>query len=136
MEANMLKRILLGIAATALALFAVSCVDVKYEAYVTVVNIGNLPMNAWVEGDGAEIAAYDSQTWAVSLETEDEVRAVLLEAEPFGGGDHDQVTINLHGDRDVQTWLTGWDSGAGAAPLKKQSRVIPGPAPSPVTRNK
>jgi hypothetical protein len=128
MEAKMRKRIWLGIVVAALALFAASCVDIKYEAYVTVVNIGNLPMTAWADGDEAEIAAYDSQTWSVPLNSKDEVVAVLLEAEPLGGGDHDEITINLHGDRDVQTWLTGWDSG-GASPLKKQSRVISGPAP-------
>jgi len=126
----MRKRIWLGIAATALTLLAVSCVDVKYEAYVTVVNIGNLPMNAWVDGDGAEIAAYDSLTWAVTLDYEDEVRSVRLEAEPLVGGDQDEITISLHGDRDVQTWLTGWDSAmAGGRPQKKESRVISGPAP-------
>ena len=87
-------------------------------------------MNAWVDGDGAEIAAYDSVTWAIPLDSENEVRSVLLEAEPSGGGDYDEITVNLHGDRDVQTWLTGWDLNAeGGKPQKKQSPLIHGPAP-------
>ena len=125
----MRKRIWLGIAVAALALFAVSCEEIKYEAYVTVVNIGNLPMNAWVDGDGAEIAAYDSLTWAVPLDYKDEVRSVYLEAEPLVGGDQDEITVSLHGDRDVQTWLTGWDSVTAGVPLKKPSQLLPGPAP-------
>ena len=63
----MKKRILLGFAVLTSALFLVSCVDMNYEAYVTVVNIGNMPMTAWVDGDGTDIAAYDSQTWAIPL---------------------------------------------------------------------
>lgn len=126
----MKKRILLGFAVLMLTMFLVSCLDIKYEAYVTIANIGNLPMKAWVDGDGAEIAAYDSLTWAVTLDSENEVRSVLLEAEPIGGGDSDEITVNLHGDRDVQTWLTGWDSAGGGSPLKKQSQLLPGPAPA------
>lgn len=125
----MKKRILLGLSVLALTLVLASCADVNYEAYVTVVNIGNLPMNAWVEGDGAVIAAYDSQTWAIPLDNENEVVTVLLEAEPVGGGDFDEIDVTLHGDRDIQTWLVGWDSLLGGKPLKKQSSVIHGPAP-------
>ena len=125
----MKKRILLGFTVLLLTLFLVSCLDLNYEAYVTIANIGNLPMKAWVDGDGAEIAAYDSLTWAVTLDSENEVRSVLLEAEPAGGGDSDEITVNLHGDRDVQTWLTGWDAAGGGSRLKKQSSVIHGPAP-------
>jgi hypothetical protein len=130
MEAEMKKRIFLGFAMLMLTLFLVSCVDIKYEAYVTVVNIGNIPMTAWVDGDGADIAAYDSVTWAIPLDSENEVRSVLLEAEPSGGGDSDEITINLQGDRDVQTWLTGWDQLQGGKPLKKESSVLHGPAPA------
>jgi len=126
----MKKRILLGFAVLMLTLFLVSCVDIKYEAYVTVVNIGNIPMNAWADGDEAEIAAYNSLTWSIPLDYENEVRSVLLEAEPFDGGDHDEITINLHGDRDVQTWLTGWDQVQGGKPLKKQGSLLSGPAPA------
>jgi hypothetical protein len=126
----MKKRILLGLAVLALTLFLASCADMTYEAYVTVVNIGNLPMNAWVEGDGAEIAAFDSQTWAITLDNKDEARTVLVEAEPVGGGDSDEIDITLYGDRDVQTWLTGWDSALGGKPLKKQSSLLHGPAPA------
>ena len=125
----MKKTFLLGFTVLLLTLFLVSCLDLKYEAYVTIVNIGNLPMKAWVDGDGAEIAAYDSLTWAVTLDSENEVRSVLLEAEPIGGGDSDEITVNLHGDRDVQTWLTGWDQVQGGKPLKKPSQLIAGPAP-------
>ena len=46
--------------------------------------------------------------------SKDEVRTVLLEAEPVDGGDSDEITITLHGDRDVQTWLTGWDQLQGS----------------------
>jgi len=132
----MKKRILLGLSVLVLALVLSSCADVNYEAYVTVVNIGNLPMNAWVEGDGALIPAYDSQTWAIPLENENEIVTVFLEAEPVGGGDFDEVNVTLRGDRDIQTWLVGWDSLLGGKPLKKQSSVIQGPAPSSVTSNK
>jgi len=125
----MKKRILLGLSVLVLSLVLASCADVNYEAYVTVVNIGNLSMNAWVEGDGAVIAPYDSLTWAIPLENENEVVTVLLEAEPVGGGDFDEVEITLRGDRDIQTWLTGWDSLLGGKPLKKESSVIHGPAP-------
>jgi hypothetical protein len=126
----MKKRILLGLAVLALTLLLSSCQDLTYEAYVTVVNIGNLPMNAWVEGDGAEIPAYDSQTWAVTLESKDEIRTVFLEAEPVGGGDSDEINVSLHGDRDVQTWLTGWDLIPGSGRVKKESSVLHGPAPA------
>ena len=126
----MKKRILLGFAVLMLTLFLASCVDLKYEAYVTIANIGNLPMNAWVDGDGAEIAAYDSVTWAVTLESENWIRTVLLEAEPIGGGDSDEITVNLHGDRDVQTWLTGWDAVGGGKAVKKPSSLLSGPAPA------
>ncbi len=132
----MKKTILLGFAALMLTLFLASCVDMNYEAYVTVVNIGNIPMDAWVDGNEAEIAAYDSLTWAIPLDSENEIRTVLLEAEPVGGGDSDRIVISLHGDRDVQTWLTGWDSGLGGKALKKESRLLHGSAPSSVTSNK
>lgn len=128
----MKKRILSGLAVLALTLFLASCADKTneyYEAYVTVVNIGNLPMNAWVEGDGALIPAYDSQTWAVTLDYIDEARTVLAEAEPVGGGDSDEIDITLRGDRDVQTWLTGGDSVANSGPQKKESRLLHGAAP-------
>jgi len=131
MEADMKKRIVLGFAVLASALFLVSCVKQNYEAYVTVVNIGNMPMAAWVDGDGIDIAAYDSQTWAIPLDQENEIRTVFLEAEPFGGGDSDEITVALHGDRDVVTWLTGWDTVQGNKPLKKESSVLHGRAPSP-----
>ena len=52
-----------------------------------------------------------------------------MEAEPFGGGDSDEITIALHGDRDVQTWLTGWDTVPGNKSIKKPSSLISGPAP-------
>ncbi len=128
----MKKRIVSGLAVLALTLFLASCSDNAneyFEAYVTVVNIGNLPMNAWVDGEGAEIAAYDSQTWAIPLNYFEEAITVLAEAEPVGGGDSDEINITLHGDRDVQTWLTGWDSVANSGPQKKESKLLHGPAP-------
>jgi len=125
----MKKKIWLGLIALAAILFLTSCADQNYEAYITVVNIGNMPMTAWVDGDAAEIKAYDSQTWAIPLDSKDEMRTVYVEAEPTGGGDYDDVTINLYGDRDIQTWLTGWDMAQNAKPLKKESTVIHGPAP-------
>lgn len=124
----MKKRMLLGFALLMSLVFLVSCANMNYEAYVTVVNIGNIPMNAWVDGDGALIPAYDSVTWAVSLDSENEVRSVFLEAEPQGGGDSDEITVNLNGDRDVQTWLTGWDVVEGGKPLKRESSLLSGPA--------
>ncbi len=125
----MKKRLwLVGILAAAV-LFLTSCAKVDYEAYVTIVNIGNMPMTAWVDGDGEMIPAYDSQTWAVSLESEDEVVQLYLEAEPYGGGDYDDTSVVLHGDRDIVTWLTGWDSMQNTGRVKKQSSVIHGPAP-------
>ena len=124
----MKKRMLIGLAALAALLLLNSCQKIEYEAYVTIANIGNLPMNAWVEGDKAEIAAYDSQTWAIKLESEDESVQLHLEAEPVGGGDYDDITVILHGDRDIVTWLAGWDLVQGAR-LKKQSSVINGPPP-------
>lgn len=126
----MKKKILAGLAVLALALVMTSCANVDYEAYVTIVNIGNMPMNAWVEGDGAEIPAYDSQTWSIPLESENEVVTVLLEAEPVSGGDADEIIVTLHGDRDIQTWLTGWDQLLNSRPQKKESQVIHGPAPA------
>jgi len=122
----MKKRTLLGFVVLMLTLFLVSCTDINYEAYVTVVNIGNISMTAWVDGNGAVIAAYDSATWAIPLNSKNEVRSVLLEAEPSGGGDSDEIIIDLYGDRDVQTWLTGWDQWQGSKPLKKQSSLIHG----------
>ncbi len=125
----MMKKICLALAVLALTLLLVSCADLKYEAYVTIANIGNMPMNAWVDGDGSEIPAYDSVTWAITLESKKEVRQLFLEAEPSGGGDKDEITVNLHGDRDIVTWLTGWDLVQNAGPLKKESSVIHGPSP-------
>ncbi len=129
MEAGVKKRTLLGLSVLMLSLFLVSCADLNYEAYVTIVNIGNLPMNAWADGSKAKIDAYDSVTWAIPLDSKHEVRAVLLEAEPLDGGDSDEVTIDLQGDRDVQTWLTGWDQLQGSQRFKKPSSLISGPAP-------
>ncbi len=132
----MKKRLWLIGALAALALLAASCQKVVYEAYVTIVNIGNVDMTAWVDGDAARIPAYDSLTWAVSLETENESLQLHLEAEPVGGGDYDDAVVVLHGDRDIVTWLTGWDVTGGSRPQKKESRVLNGPAPSLVTSDK
>jgi len=132
----MKKKIWLGLIALTALLFLASCADLKYEAYVTVVNIGNMPMTAWVDGDGADIAALDSQTWAIPLDSKDEVVQLLLEAEPSGGGDSDEIVVNLYGDRDIVTWLTGWDLTLNAGPQKKESSLLRGPAPSSATSNK
>jgi hypothetical protein len=129
MEEDMKKKIWLGLIALSALLFLASCADLKYEAYVTVVNIGNMPMTAWVDGDGAEIAALDSQTWAIALNSKDEVLQLLLEAEPSGGGYSDEIVVNLYGDRDIVTWLTGWDLTLNAGPQKKESTLLRGPAP-------
>jgi hypothetical protein len=126
----MKKMNFLWLALLALLLATSSCNLLVYEAYITIVNIGNLPMTAWVDGDQANIAAYDSQTWSIALETENEYLDVLLEAEPQGGGDYDEITVTVRGDRDVQTWLTGWDgSPAGGKSHKKPSSLLSGPAP-------
>ncbi|MBN2345044.1 MAG: hypothetical protein JXO51_01555 [Candidatus Aminicenantes bacterium] len=125
----MKKRMWLGFAMLAAVLFLASCEQVEYEAYVTIVNIGNMPMTAWVDGDGADIPAYDSLTWSVPLESEDEVVQLLLEAEPAGGGDSDEIVVLLHGDRDIVTWLTGWDLAQNTGPQKKESQLLHGPAP-------
>ena len=126
----MKNRIWLGFVALAALLFLSSCQNIEYEAYVTIVNIGNIEMYAWVDGDGASIPAYDSITWAVSLETENESVQLHLEAEPIGGGDYDDTVVILHGDRDIVTWLAGWDLVGGAKPQKKESRVLHGPPPA------
>lgn len=125
----MKKRLWLIGSLAAVALLTASCQKVVYEAYVTIVNIGNIDMTAWVDGDAALIPAYDSLTWAVSLETENESLQLHLEAEPLGGGDYDDAVVVLHGDRDIVTWLAGWDVVGGSKPQKKESRVIDGPAP-------
>lgn len=127
----MKKRMLIGLAALAALLLLNSCQKIEYEAYVTIVNTGNLPMMAWVEDESAEIAAFDSQTWAIKLESEDENVQLHLEAEPIGvGGNYfSEINVILHGDRDIVTWLAGWDLVQGAKPLKKQGRLIEGPPP-------
>lgn len=132
----MKKKSWLIIALAATALLATSCQKLVYEAYVTIVNIGNIDMKAWVDGDQALVPAYDSVTWSVSLETENESVQLHLEAEPVGGGDYDDTVVILHGDRDIVTWLAGWDLVQGAKPQKKESRVIDGPAPISVTNDK
>jgi hypothetical protein len=129
MEEDMKKKIWLGLIALTALLFLTSCADLKYEAYVTVVNIGNMPMTAWVDGDGAEIAALDSLTWAIPLDSKDEVVQLLLEAEPSGGGYSDEIVVNLYGDRDIVTWMTGWDLILNAGLQKKGSTLLRGPAP-------
>ena len=129
-------KLLLICAVVMSLMLLVSCQEVIYEAYVTVVNIGNMPMTAWVDGDGAEVPAYDSVTWAITLDSKDQVLQLLLEAEPSGGGKSDQITVNLHGDRDIVTWLTGWDQIGIGNRIKKESSVIKGPAPSSATRTK
>jgi len=123
----MKKRLWLVCVMAATALLLTSCANVEYEAYVTIVNIGNMPMKAWVEGEGAEIAAYDSLTWSIHLESKDESVQLYLEAEPVGGGDHDEITVILHGDRDIVTWLAGWDLVQGGKPLKKESSLARSP---------
>jgi hypothetical protein len=130
MEEDMKKKIWLGLIALTALLFLTSCADLKYEAYVTIVNWGNMPMTAWVDGDGAEIAALDSLTWAIPLDSKDEVVQLLLEAEPSGGGSHDEIVVNLYGDRDIVTWMTGWDLILNAGPQKKESTLLRGPAPT------
>ena len=124
----MKKRILLSLIVLALLLATNACNEINYEAYITIVNIGNLPMTAWIDGNNeTTIAAYDSQTWSIALEEENEYVDLLLEAEPPDGSDHDEITVTLRGDRDVQTWLTGWDAYEGdGKPLKKQSSLIKG----------
>lgn len=111
-------------------LFVSSCKEealLDYEAYLTIVNIGNVPMNAAVEGEWQEIAAYSAATWAVLLDSEYEVVDVVAEAEPVIGDDYDTVVVRLNGDRDVKTWLTGWDLNArSATPQKKKSQVLSG----------
>lgn len=124
----MKKRIWRGCVALAVLLFLSSCQNVDYEAYVTVVNIGNMEMNAWVDGDGVLIKAYDSLTWAVPLKSKDESLQLHLEAEPVGGGDYDDTIVILRGDRDIVTWLAGWDL-VGSSAQKRESSVIHGPAP-------
>lgn len=126
----MKKRTGLGFVALAALLFLSSCQNMEYEAYVTVVNIGDLPMNAWVDGDGARIEAFDSLTWAVSLESKDEAVQLHLEAEPLIGDDYVDTIVVLRGDRDIVTWLAGWDLVQGAGPQRKESQVIHGPAPA------
>jgi hypothetical protein len=129
-EAEMKKRSFFWLAIAILILAANACVELKYEAYVTIVNIGNLPMTAWMDGDKSTIPAYDYQTWVITLENENEILDVKLEAEPQSADDHDEIIITLRGDRDVQTWLTGWDASEGAGKaLKKQSSLIKGPLP-------
>ncbi len=126
----MKKRMLIGLAALAALLLLNSCQKIEYEAYVTIVNYGNVPMTAWVEDDSAEIPAFDSQTWSIKLESEDENVQLHLEAEPLVGEGYDEIIVILHGDRDIVTWMTGWDLVQGAKPLKKQSRLIEGPPPA------
>lgn len=123
----MKKRNFFWLALLSLLLATNACNKLEYEAYITIVNIGNLPMTAWVDGNQTNIAAYDSQTWSIALEEENEYLDVQLEAEPQGGGDYDEIIITLRGDRDVQTWLTGWDAYEGyGKPFKKQSSLIKG----------
>jgi hypothetical protein len=126
-EGEMKKRNFLWLALLVLLLATNGCNKLEYEAYITIVNIGNLPMTAWVDGNQTTIDAYDSETWSIALQEENEYLDVLLEAEPQGGGDYDEIIITLRGDRDVQTWLTGWDAYEGySKPLKKQSSLIKG----------
>jgi hypothetical protein len=51
-----------------------------------------------------------------------------MEAEPEGGGDSDGAVIDIYGDRDIVTWLAGWDL-VGPSAQKRASSVIHGPAP-------
>ena len=127
----MKKKLCLGFIALAAVLFLTSCADLNYEAYVTIVNIGNLPMTAWVDGDAAEHRRFPiadlvhppgvrgrggcNCTWRPSPRAAATTMTIIV--------------ILLRGDRDVQTWLTGWDLLQNRGPLKKQSSVIHGPAP-------
>lgn len=100
---------------------------IDYEAYVTIVNIGNIAINAAVEDQWHEIPAYSAVTWAVLLDYQDQVADVLAEAEPVGYDDYESETIRVYGDRDVQTWLVGWDAAGRSSDLrKKASQVLSG----------
>jgi len=114
----------------AVAFFSASCQKeaiLYYEAYVTIVNWGNVPMDGAVEDQWVRIQAASSATWAVPLDSENEVVDVLVEAQPAIGEGYDTTVIRLIGDRDVQTWITGWDSVTSSANLLKiQSRVLAG----------
>ncbi len=109
-------------------LFSGSCKDdvIDYEAYLTIVNIGNVDIRAAVEDQWETIPAYSSVTWAVLLDDEDQVVDVLAEAEPVGYDDYDSETIRLYGDRDVQTWLVGWDEVEARKLKKRESDVLSG----------
>jgi len=125
----MKKRFIPFILLIGVSLLFSSCKLLDYEAYVTIVNIGNLSMRAAVEGDWEEIAAYDSCTWAISLEDHNDSVLIHVEAEPLIGGDYDEADILLNGDRDVQTWLTGWDAVSSPGGIvKKESRIVKGSA--------
>lgn len=109
-------------------LFSGSCKDdvIDYEAYLTIVNIGNVDINAAVEDQWETIPAYSSLTWAILLDDEYQTVEVLAEAEPVDYDDYDSEVIRLSGDRDVKTWLVGWDEVAPRKLKKMDSTVLSG----------
>jgi len=109
-----------------LSLGLTSCNFLKFEAYVTIVNIGSLDMIASVDDDEQRINAYSSATWSIRLDSEDQVVVLDLYAEPVTHDDYDDAVVTLYGDRDIQTWLTGWDAAALAQgkPVKKEGYIL------------
>ena len=93
----------------ALPLATNSCIQLEYEAYITIVNIGNLPMTAWVDGAGPKLTPTIPRPGPSPWRMKTRYLDVFLEAEPPAASDFDEITVTLRGDRDVQTWLTGWD---------------------------
>lgn len=125
----MKKALLFGLLIS-LFLFATSCKDEElffYEAYVTIVNGGDVVMQGAVEGNWENIPVGSSVTWGIELDSEYDVIDVLAEARPVGYDGYDSMVIRVSGDRDVQTWLTGWYRTSGSQVLSKvESRLISG----------
>jgi hypothetical protein len=121
-----MKKILLLTLMLALALLSTSC-KVNYEAYVTIVNGGDVPMDGAIDGVWERIPADGSVTWGIQLDDENEMVDVTAEARPVGYDGYDSVVIRLSGDRDVQTWLTGWYRVSAAQGVNKvESQVFSG----------
>lgn len=99
------------IGVTVLCLVSLSCYKYSFYADISVVNVGDFPIRAYVNDDMGIIEPGDTLTWELNWEG-DNLLEVYLYAEPVGFYDFDEETILIR-DGENYTWVVGWELLAG-----------------------